>query len=71
MTVGPDLYKRAGSEKKYARTMVVIGDGFTPDKLILQGKSHQFMYLRGGSGGGWQLSGRANAGAPGTDSYID
>jgi hypothetical protein len=45
MAVGPDFSKRADSEKNYAHMMVVIGDGFTPDELILQGKSHQIMYL--------------------------
>ncbi len=26
--------------------MLLIGDGFTPDRFILQGKSHQFVDLR-------------------------
>ncbi len=36
----------ADGEKIKARPLLLIGDGFTPDRLILQGKSHQFVDLR-------------------------
>jgi hypothetical protein len=33
-------------EKITTRLLLLIGVGFTPDRLILQGKSHQFIDLR-------------------------